>query len=157
MRREKVRCQFTICNPLYSAQILNNLANLTSGNSNHLCKANSCNEVEWKCVLCKFRLKFPHVSRFVTHSRKSLSLIKYYMFTLIINMGVLDGTSGTAADVPSVGLKRASVSFCNVGCGWERRKRENQAEYTAILVACGWAGPVISLCKPQNSKIRDRK
>ena len=27
----------------------------------------------------------------------------------------------------------------------------------AILVACGWAGAVISLCKPQNSKIRVQK
>ena len=26
-------------------------------------------------------------------------------------MGVLDGTSGTSADVPDVGLKRSSVSF----------------------------------------------
>ena len=33
----------------------------------------------------------------------------------------------------------------------------NKAVYTAILVACGWAGAVISLCKPQNSKIRDQK
>ena len=33
----------------------------------------------------------------------------------------------------------------------------NKAIYTAFLVACGWAGAVISLCKPQNSKIRDQK
>ena len=35
------------------------------------------------------------------------------------------------------------------------RVRENKAVYTAILVACGWAGAVVSLCKPQNSKIRE--
>ena len=34
---------------------------------------------------------------------------------------------------------------------------KNKAVYTAILVACGWAGAVISLCKPRNSEIRDRK
>ena len=31
---------------------------------------------------------------------------------------------------------------------------KNKAVYTAILVACGLAGAVISLCKPRNSKIR---
>ena len=31
----------------------------------------------------------------------------------------------------------------------------NKAVYTAISVACGWAGAVMSFCKPQNSKIRD--
>ena len=33
----------------------------------------------------------------------------------------------------------------------------NEAVYTAISVACGWAGAVISRCKPRNSEIRDRK
>ena len=33
----------------------------------------------------------------------------------------------------------------------------NKAVYTAISVACGWAGAVMSLCKPRNSEIRDRK
>ena len=33
----------------------------------------------------------------------------------------------------------------------------NKAVYTAISVACGCAGAVVSLCKPQNSKIRDQK
>ena len=33
----------------------------------------------------------------------------------------------------------------------------NKAVYTAISVACGWAGAVLSLCKPRNSEIRDRK
>jgi len=36
-------------------------------------------------------------------------------------MGVLDGTSGTSADVPGVGLKRASVSLWNEKYGWDRR------------------------------------
>ena len=34
---------------------------------------------------------------------------------------------------------------------------KNKAIYTAITVACGWAGAVMSLCKPQNSKISDQK
>ena len=34
---------------------------------------------------------------------------------------------------------------------------KNKAVYTAISVACGWAGAVMSLCKPRNSEIRDRK
>ena len=33
----------------------------------------------------------------------------------------------------------------------------NKAGYTATSVACGWAGAVMSLCKPQNCKIRDQK
>ena len=33
----------------------------------------------------------------------------------------------------------------------------NKAVYTAISVACGWAGAVMSLCKPQNSEIRNQK
>ena len=33
----------------------------------------------------------------------------------------------------------------------------NKAVYTATLVACGWIGAVVSLCRPQNSKIRDQK
>ena len=33
----------------------------------------------------------------------------------------------------------------------------NMAVYTAISVACGWAGAVLSLCKPQNSEICDQK
>ena len=33
----------------------------------------------------------------------------------------------------------------------------NKAIHTAISVACRWAGAVMSLCKPRNSKIRDRK
>ena len=37
------------------------------------------------------------------------------------------------------------------------RFHRNKAVYTAISVACGWAGAVMSLCKPQNSEIRDRK
>ena len=35
--------------------------------------------------------------------------------------------------------------------------KTNKAVYTAISGACGWAGAVLSLCKPQNSEIRDRK
>ena len=38
-----------------------------------------------------------------------------------------------------------------------REEQPNKAVYTAILVACGWAGAVISLCKPRNGKIRDQK
>ena len=34
---------------------------------------------------------------------------------------------------------------------------QNKAVYTAISVACGWAGAVLSLCKPRNSEIRNRK
>ena len=34
---------------------------------------------------------------------------------------------------------------------------KNKAVYTAISVVCGWAAAVTSLCKPRNSKIRDRK
>ena len=33
----------------------------------------------------------------------------------------------------------------------------NKAVYTAISVACGWAGAVMSLCKPRNSEICDQK
>ena len=44
-------------------------------------------------------------------------MIIYILWT---NMGVLDGTSGTSADVPGVGLKRASVSLSNKKYGWER-------------------------------------
>ena len=36
-------------------------------------------------------------------------------------------------------------------------KTENKAVYTAISVACGWAGAVMSLCKPRNSEICDQK
>ena len=32
-----------------------------------------------------------------------------------------------------------------------------KAVYTAISVACGWEGAVVSLCKPHNSKIRNQK
>ena len=32
---------------------------------------------------------------------------------------------------------------------------KNKAVYTAISVACGWAGAVMSLCKPRNSEISD--
>ena len=39
----------------------------------------------------------------------------------------------------------------------ENEVKMNKAVYTAISVACGWAGAVMSLCKPRNSKIRDRK
>ena len=31
---------------------------------------------------------------------------------------------------------------------WRRRRKRNKAVYTAILVACGWTGAVISLFKP---------
>ena len=34
---------------------------------------------------------------------------------------------------------------------------KNKAVYTAISVACGWAGAAMSLCKPRNRKIRDQK
>ena len=34
-----------------------------------------------------------------------------------------------------------------------RLSHHNKDVYTAILVACGWAGAVMNLCKPQNSKI----
>ena len=42
---------------------------------------------------------------------------------------------------------------------WEERtkEKENKAVYTAITVACGWAGAVLSLCKPRNSEIGDQK
>jgi len=33
----------------------------------------------------------------------------------------------------------------------------NKAVYSAISVACRWAGAVLSLCKPQNSEIRGQK
>ena len=36
-------------------------------------------------------------------------------------------------------------------------KNKNKAVYTAISVACGWAGAVLNLCKPRNSEIRDQK
>ena len=39
----------------------------------------------------------------------------------------------------------------------EGRRGRNKAVYTAISVACGWAGAVMSLCKPRNSEIRDQK
>ena len=39
----------------------------------------------------------------------------------------------------------------------EWNRTQNKAVYTTISVACGWAGAVMSLCKPRNSKIRDRK
>ena len=35
----------------------------------------------------------------------------YLYFYIILPMGVLDGTSGTSADVPGVGLKILSVLF----------------------------------------------
>ena len=35
--------------------------------------------------------------------------------------------------------------------------KKNKAVYTAISVACGWAGAVMNLCKPRNSEIRDQK
>ena len=44
--------------------------------------------------------------------------------------GVLDGTSGTSADVPGVGLKLVSVSFCNKMCGWERGIKEKLKQIT---------------------------
>ena len=39
-------------------------------------------------------------------------------------MGVLDGMSGTSADVPGVGLKMVSFLFYNEKCGWIRKIRE---------------------------------
>ena len=33
----------------------------------------------------------------------------------------------------------------------------NMAVYQAISVACGQAGPVISLCAPKNSEVRKKK
>ena len=36
-------------------------------------------------------------------------------------------------------------------------KIKNKAVYTVISVACGWAGAVMSFCKPRNSEIRDKK
>ena len=45
-------------------------------------------------------------------------------------MGVLDGTSGTSADVPGVGLKMVSVSFWNEICWWERGIEEKLEEIT---------------------------
>ena len=35
----------------------------------------------------------------------------------------------------------------------EKEREENKAVYTAISVACGWAGAVMSVCKPRNSKV----
>ena len=45
-------------------------------------------------------------------------------------MGVLDGTSGTPADVPGVGLKMVSVLFWNERCGQERGITEKFEEIT---------------------------
>ena len=41
-------------------------------------------------------------------------------------MGVLDGTSGTSADVPGGGLRMESVSFSDGKFGWEREMKENK-------------------------------
>ena len=45
------------------------------------------------------------------------------------------------------------VRKCKIACAMD----QNKAVYTAISVACGWAGAVLSLCKPRNSEIRDQK
>ena len=45
----------------------------------------------------------------------------------------------------------ATFDSRNGSLGW------NKAVYTAISVACGWAGAVLSLCKPQNSERHDQK
>ena len=37
------------------------------------------------------------------------------------------------------------------------KKENNKAVYMVISVACGWAGAVMCLCKPRNSKICDQK
>ena len=39
-------------------------------------------------------------------------------------MSALDGTSGKSSYIPIVGLKIASVSFCNKRCRWERRVKK---------------------------------
>ena len=38
-----------------------------------------------------------------------------------------------------------------------RGRYGNKVVYTAISVACGWTGAVMSICKPRNSENRDRK
>ena len=53
-------------------------------------------------------------------------LIADYLTT----MGVLDGPSGTSADVPGVGRKMVSVSFRDERCRWERGIKEKLKEIT---------------------------
>ena len=51
----------------------------------------------------------------------------------ITTMGVLDGTSGTSADVPGVGLKMVSVSFWKGRSRWKRRiNKKMEAKFNNI-------------------------